>query len=66
LSAEGPGTCPRCGGACGEGSLWEEILLVALKHGASARFAAGPQKLARHGGVVAVLPQAATPAAVSG
>jgi hypothetical protein len=66
LSVEGPGTCPRCGGACGEGSLWEEILLAALKHGVSARYVAGPQKLARYGGVVAVLPRAAAPAAVSG
>lgn len=57
LSAEVPSACPRCGGACVEGNMWEELLLTALRHGTSARLVADREKLAPHGGAVAVLPR---------
>jgi hypothetical protein len=57
LAADAPPTCPRCQGPCAEASLWEEILLMALRHQIVARFVADPERLAPYGGVVALLPK---------
>jgi hypothetical protein len=46
--------CPRCQFACVVGNLWEELLLLAARHGIMARFVADPMKLKKYGGIVAV------------
>jgi hypothetical protein len=57
LWAEVPATCPRCQAPCVEASLWEELLLLALRHELAAHFVRGDPELARRGGVAAVLPR---------
>jgi hypothetical protein len=52
-----PATCPRCQAPCVEASLWEEMLLLALRHDLAAHFVGGDAELARRGGVAAVLPR---------
>jgi hypothetical protein len=51
------GTCPRCQSPCVEGNLWEELLLLALRHEVTAHFVREDPELARCGGVAAVLPR---------
>jgi hypothetical protein len=72
LWVEVPATCPRCQTACVEASLWEELLLLALRHNLAVHFMRGHPAMARCGGVAAVLsgpepagssPRAAPPAA---
>lgn len=55
LWVEAPGTCPRCQAPCIEASLWEELLLLALRHGLVAHCVGEDPELARCGGVAAVL-----------
>jgi hypothetical protein len=57
LAPDPLGKCPRCQAPCAPGSLWEEVLLTALRHGVSARFVSDPSKLRPYGGAVAVLPR---------
>ena len=57
LAPDPCGSCPRCQAPCAPGSWWEELLLTALRHGITARFADDPRKLELPGGVVAVLPK---------
>ncbi len=57
LWVEVPATCPRCQAACVEASLWEELLLLALRHDLAAHCVSGDPDLARRGGVAAVLPR---------
>jgi hypothetical protein len=57
LALDAPPTCPRCQGPCAEASLWEELLLMALRHDIAARFLADSTSLAPFGGVVALLPK---------
>jgi len=58
LALDDPAKCPRCGSPCAEGNLWEELMLLALRHKIAVRFVKDPAMLAPHGGVVAVLPKA--------
>jgi len=55
LWIEVPETCLRCQAPCVEASLWEEMLLLALRHGLVAHFVRKDPELARRGGVAAVL-----------
>jgi hypothetical protein len=55
LWVEVPETCPRCQSPCVEASLWEELLLLALRHSLAAHFVREDAELAGHGVVVAVL-----------
>jgi hypothetical protein len=55
LWVEVPATCLRCQAACVEASLWEELLLLALRHDLAAHFVRGDPELAHRGGVAAVL-----------
>jgi protein required for attachment to host cells len=57
LWLEVPDACPRCQAPCVEASLWEELLLLALRHDLTAHFVRSDPELARCGGVVAVLPR---------
>jgi hypothetical protein len=57
LSLDSLGQCPKCLAPCAPGSLWEELLLTALRHRISARFVKDPRRLAPYGGVVAALPR---------
>lgn len=50
-----PDTCPRCQAHCVEGNLWEELLMLALRHQIVARCLKSSAALASHDGVVAVL-----------
>jgi hypothetical protein len=60
LWVEVPTTCPRCQAPCVEASLWEELLLLALRHHLATHFVGGGDpELARCGGVAAVLPRPA-------
>lgn len=58
LVVDTPDTCPRCQGECAVASLWEEALLMALRHGIRAYFVDDAKKLAPHGGFVAALAKA--------
>lgn len=55
LSTDMIASCPRCGGACVEANLWEELLLLAMKHGIAVRCLGANKALAGQGGVVAML-----------
>jgi peptide subunit release factor 1 (eRF1) len=55
LAANTPAACPRCQSPCAVASLWEELLLMALRHGIQAYFVDDANKLAPYGGVVAAL-----------
>jgi hypothetical protein len=55
LSVEMPERCLRCRAPCVEANLWEEILLLALRHQIDAHFVGVDAVLARYGGVVGVL-----------
>lgn len=57
LSVEMPATCPRCQSPCVEANLWEELLLLALRHEIAAHVVHANGDLAHCGGVVAVLPK---------
>jgi hypothetical protein len=57
LWVEVPASCPRCQAPCVEASLWEELLLLALRHDLAVHFVRGDAELARCGGVAAVLPR---------
>lgn len=59
LSVEMPATCPRCQAPCVEANLWEELLLLTLRHDIAAHFVKADGDLERCGGVVAVLPKEA-------
>jgi hypothetical protein len=61
LWTEVPTTCPRCQAACSEASLWEELLLLALRHDLVAHCVKGDAQLARCGRVAAVLPRPELP-----
>jgi hypothetical protein len=55
LWPEVPATCPRCQAPVVEASLWEELLLLALRHDLAAHFVRASPELVRCGGVAAVL-----------
>jgi hypothetical protein len=57
LWVEVPATCPRCQAPCVAASLWEELLLLALRHDLAAHFVRGEPEMARCCGVAAVLPR---------
>jgi hypothetical protein len=57
LTADVPPTCPRCRAPCRSANLWEEVLLMALRHGIAVHFVDDPDKLAPYGGMVAALPK---------
>jgi hypothetical protein len=57
LAADTPPACPRCQAPCRLASLWEEVLLMALRHGIAVRFVDDPERLAPYGGMVAALPK---------
>jgi hypothetical protein len=65
LVADVPPTCPRCMVPCQRGNLWEEVLLMALRHGITVHFVDDAEKLAPYGGIVAALPKD-RPATTSG
>lgn len=58
LAVDTPNTCTRCQGECAVASLWEEALLMALRHGIQAYFVDDVKKLAPYGGLVAALAKA--------
>ena len=47
--------CPRCGAVCVEANLWEELLLLALRHEVEVACPEPDSTLALGGGVAAVL-----------
>jgi peptide subunit release factor 1 (eRF1) len=55
LSTEMPAACPRCQSPCVEANLWEELLLLTLRHDITAHFVKADPELEQWGGVVAVL-----------
>jgi hypothetical protein len=55
LSADPTGPCPKCQASCAPGNLWEELLLLALRHRLAVRFMMDPQRLRPYGGLVAAL-----------
>lgn len=57
LSMEVGAPCPRCQAPCKEASLWEEILLFAMRHDLTAYRVADSDLPARTRGVAAVLPR---------
>jgi peptide subunit release factor 1 (eRF1) len=57
LSVDMPSTCPRCQSPCIEGNLWEELLLLTLRHEIAVHFVGVDAELQAHGGAVAVLPK---------
>jgi hypothetical protein len=57
LSAEMPTACPRCQAPCVEASLWEEILLFALRHDSAVYCIEAEEPLARYDGLAAVIPE---------
>jgi hypothetical protein len=59
LSTEMPTACPRCQAPCVEANLWEEVLLLAIRHEIDAHFVKANADLGRRGGIVAVLPKEA-------
>jgi hypothetical protein len=64
LAADVPPTCPRCQARCREANLWEEVLLMALRHGIAVHYTDDPDRLAPYGGLAAILPKAEAPAPV--
>jgi hypothetical protein len=57
LFADMPPVCPRCRGACSDVSLWEEVLLMALRHDITVHCLPANATLSEAGGIVAVLPR---------
>jgi hypothetical protein len=55
LSVDMADTCPRCHAPCADASLWEEILLLALRHQIIVHCLEGNELVAEHGGVIAVV-----------
>jgi hypothetical protein len=51
-----PRACPRCHAACVDASLWEEVLLLALRRDIAVHCVKDNRLLARHGGIAAILP----------
>jgi peptide subunit release factor 1 (eRF1) len=56
LSVGMPTRCPRCQSPCVDASLWEEILLFALRHEVAVHCVKADTLLRPHGGIAAVLP----------
>jgi hypothetical protein len=57
LFADMPAACPRCQAPCVDANLWEEILLLAMRHDVAVHCVKTNDFLARCGGAVAVLPE---------
>jgi peptide subunit release factor 1 (eRF1) len=57
LSAEMPASCPRCQSPCVDANLWEELLLLTLRHDIAVHFVKPDAELQGRGGVFAVLPK---------
>ncbi len=57
LFVDMPATCPRCQAPCADANLWEEVLLLALRHDITAHCVKANEALARRGGMAAVLPE---------
>ena len=55
LFVEMPTTCPRCHAPCADANLWEEVLVMALKHKIAVHCVRGQESLAACGGIAAVL-----------
>ena len=55
LSMEAPAACPRCGAPMEEANLWEELLVVCLRHRLPVVFVGPAKELLRYGGVAAFL-----------
>lgn len=58
LSVDMPKVCPRCQAPCIEANLWEELLLLTLRHGIAVHFVKTDMGLGAACGMVAVLPKA--------
>jgi hypothetical protein len=56
LFTDMPSTCPRCQAPCVDANLWEEILLLALRHDVVAHCIKNAELLSAWGGMIAVLP----------
>jgi peptide subunit release factor 1 (eRF1) len=56
LNIETGAACSKCQAPCHIGNLWEEVLLMAARHGIVVRFVADAKKFAPYDGMVAVLP----------
>jgi hypothetical protein len=56
LFVDMPATCPRCQAPCVVANLWEEVLLLALRHDVAAHCLKRSEPLARCGGMAALLP----------
>jgi hypothetical protein len=56
LWVEMPATCPRCQSPCVDGSLLEELLLMALRHDLAAHFVQDDPAMSGVGNVAAMLP----------
>jgi hypothetical protein len=61
ISDEMPTTCPRCQRPCVEANLWEELILLALRHDIDVHFVDADPELERCGRLVAVLGKTASP-----
>ncbi|HYV39331.1 MAG TPA: hypothetical protein VE988_26820 [Gemmataceae bacterium] len=55
LFVEMPVTCPRCQAPCADGNLWEEIMVMALKHNIGVHCVRANKSLDQCGGIAAVL-----------
>jgi protein required for attachment to host cells len=55
LYVDMPATCPRCQAPCVDGNLWEEVLLLALRHDVTAHCVKRNEALSRYGGMAALL-----------
>jgi len=64
LLVEVPAACPRCQSPCVEANLWEEMLLLALRHGLVVHVVGEDAELAHRGGVAAVLARSEPPGAI--
>jgi len=56
LFVDMPGTCPRCQGPCADANLWEETVVMALKHQLTVQCVRAKESLNSCGGIAAVLP----------
>jgi peptide subunit release factor 1 (eRF1) len=56
LAPDAPPTCPRCQAKCVVGNLWEEVLLMALRHRIAVHIVEDADRLAAYGGIVAAFP----------
>jgi hypothetical protein len=55
LAFDAPKACPRCQAPCAAGNLWEEMLLMALRHDVNVHEVHDVARLAPYGGIVAAL-----------